>query len=202
MAAALGLIIVNVGIAGLSLGLQALADEPGISADGVDNLRVVDAHVLRGDAPSETGYRELTRQGVTTVVDLRAEHDLDVPVDLLDDLGVDLVALPIRDGQTPTADQVRTFLDVVEQADGLVYLHCGAGVGRTGAMAAAYVVATGQQSRLGALHDNLAVGPPSVEQIFYATSLQTGHFDQPPALITSMSRLLDAPRRLWSRYGV
>lgn len=202
VATALGLVIVNMAIVGLSLGLQALAREPGISADGVDNLRVVDARVLRGDAPSETGYRELARQGVTTVVDLRAEHNLDVPVGLLDGLGVDLVALPIRDGQTPTADQVRAFLDVVASSDGLVYLHCGAGVGRTGAMAAAYVVATGQQSRLTALQDNLAIGPPSVEQIFYATFVQIDRFDQPPALITSVSRVLDAPRRLWSRYGL
>lgn len=197
----LGLLIANLAIAGLSLVLQAVAEEPGIAADGVDNLRRVDDRVLRGDAPSEIGYRALARQGVTTVVDLRAERDLDIPGELLAELGVDRVALPIRDGQTPTADQVRAFLDVVDGADGLVYVHCGAGVGRTGAMVAAYVVATGEQSRLAALRSNLAVGPPSVEQIFYATFLRIDGFDQPPAAITSVSRVLDAPRRLWSRYG-
>jgi hypothetical protein len=198
---ALVLIIANVAIAGLSLVLQALADEPGISADGVEKLRVVDDRVLRGDAPSESGYRSLARQGVTTVVDLRAERDIDVPVELLDELGVERVALPVRDGQTPSAGQVRRFLDVVQHADGLVYVHCGAGVGRTGAMVAAYVVATGGQSRLEALHRNLTVGPPSVEQMFYAAFLQADGFEQPPAVVTSISRALDAPRRLWSRYG-
>jgi protein-tyrosine phosphatase len=198
----LGLIIANLGIAGLSLVLQAAAQDPGVVAEGVDNLRVVDDRVLRGDAPSEIGYRDLAQHGVTTVVDLRAERDLALPVELFDELGVDHVALPIRDGQTPTAGQVRRFLDVVDGAEGLVYVHCGAGVGRTGAMVAAYVVATGQQSRIGALHSNLAVGPPSVEQIYYAAFLQADGFDQPPAAIAAISRFLDAPRRMWSRYGL
>ncbi|WP_406215152.1 hypothetical protein [Streptomyces canus] len=44
-----------------------------------------------------------------------------------------------------------------------MFVHCGAGVGRTGTMAAAYLVKTGEQSS--AVRRNLAVGPPSIEQI-------------------------------------
>src|SRR5690606_9583184 len=101
-----------------------------------------DARVWRGRAPDAPAYAALAEAGVTDVVDLRAERDLDVPEALLDELGVARHHLPIRDGQTPDHADVQAFLAIVEQADGLVYVHCGAGVGRTGSMAAAYLLAT------------------------------------------------------------
>ncbi|MFG3020304.1 hypothetical protein ACGFZQ_17440 [Streptomyces sp. NPDC048254] len=78
-------------------------------------------------------------------------------------------------------------------------MHCGAGVGRTGTMAAAYLVETGQQSPGAAVRRNLAVGPPSIEQIYYGLSLGPGRMRQPPFPVVTVSRLVDAPRRLWSR---
>lgn len=190
----------NLSIAGAWLTAEAAAAEPVAELPGVSNFRVVDAQVVRGDAPSAAGYRALAARGVTTVVDLRAEDDLAVPRDLLDRLDVRRVHLPIRDGQTPTPADVRAFLAAVERADGLVYLHCGAGVGRTGAMAAAYLVETGQASGLEALQRNLAVGPPSLEQVVYAAGLDDGErASQPSPVIEMVSRFLDAPRRIWSR---
>jgi protein-tyrosine phosphatase len=199
---ALILVVANLAVLGLSYAARASLDDAAPAADGVDNLRVVDARVLRGDAPNRTGYRNLAALGVTTIVDLRAEHDLDVPTDLLASLGLEWVHLPVRDGQTPTADQVEAFIEVVAGAAGRVYLHCGAGVGRTGAMAAAYLVGTGQSSAAGALRRNLAVGPPSLEQILYAATLDAGEYEQPPVLVKALSRFLDAPRRIWSRVGL
>ena len=193
------LIAGNLVIAASVLLLRATADASTISVPGVDNMRVVDGRVLRGDAPSDEGYRNLAAMGVTTVVDLRGERDLDVPDELLDSLGIVRVHLPIRDGQTPSPVQVRRFIEVVADAGGLVYLHCGAGVGRTGSMAAAYLVGTGQVSGLAALERNLAVGPPSLEQIVYAASLEGDQFGQPPLVVKAVSRFLDAPRRIWSR---
>jgi protein tyrosine phosphatase (PTP) superfamily phosphohydrolase (DUF442 family) len=196
------LVIGNLTILGLSL--VARADHAGASVEvaGVDNFRVVDDQVFRGDAPTTEGYRSLSGLGVDTVIDLRAERDLHVPEELLDGLGIERVAIPIRDGQTPTAGQVAAMLDAIEYADGKVYVHCGAGVGRTGAMIAAYLVATGQASGGAALEANLSVGPPSLEQIFYASRLESGEQPkQPPLVVEGVSRVLDAPRRIWSRIG-
>jgi hypothetical protein len=75
-----------------------------------------------------------------------------------------------------------------------VFVHCGAGVGRTGAMVASYLVATGQATALQALARNLAVGPPSLEQVWWTGTRDLGH--RPPAVIVGVSRFLDAPRRL------
>jgi protein-tyrosine phosphatase len=169
---------------------------------GVDHLRALDDRVWRGNAPTEEGYADLARAGVRTVVDLRAERDLDVPTDLLAELGLRRVHLPIRDGQTPTTEQVAALLRAVEETDGIVYVHCGAGVGRSGSMSAAYLVAAGSETPTGALRRSLSVGPPSLEQIRYMSTVDTtgaGEDGIVTDTVRAASRVLDAPRRTWSR---
>lgn len=105
----------------------------------------------------------------------------------------------MRDGQTPTPEQVQRLLDTVSESSGPVFVHCGAGVGRTGTMAAAYLVRTGQEDSPGAVWRNLSVGPPSIEQIYYGLMLERERDTaQPPDAVVVMSRIVDAPRRIWS----
>lgn len=170
--------------------------------DGVKNLQAVDAEVWRGAAPSWSAYARLADAGVTTVVDLRAESNVHVDAERLDGMGIRYVNLPIRDGQVPTSEQVERFLREVDASDGVTFVHCGAGVGRTGAMAAAYLVASGKTVGVDAMARNLAVGPPSLEQLVFAATLDSDGTGARPGPLVAASRLLDAPRRLWSRYGV
>ncbi len=158
---------------------------------------MVDGHVLRGAAPSAQGLRDLAALGVTTVVDLRAEADLADRSDLLAELGMERFHLPIRDGQLPSAEQAQELLRIVEDADGAVFLHCGAGVGRTGALTAWYLNATGQTDGAAALRHNLSVGPPSREQIAFSVKTAGGSYDRPGMGVTVLSRVLDGPRRIW-----
>ena len=198
-----GLVVIlaagNVGIAAAYGLVQLTASEDGLDIPGVGHERVVDERLWRGDGPERRGYRELAARGVRTVVDLRAERHLDVPEELLDELDIERVRIPIRDGQTPTRAQVARFLEVMRTTDDLVYVHCGAGVGRTGVMAAAYLAATGQAGRWDVLRRNLAIGPPSLEQVVYAASLQRGGdlARQPGRVVQVVSRLFDGPRRIW-----
>jgi protein tyrosine phosphatase (PTP) superfamily phosphohydrolase (DUF442 family) len=165
----------------------------------VPNFQAVDERLWRGGAPSERGLRSLADAGVTTVIDLRAERGLDVDEALLDELGLNRVAIPMRDGQTPNADQVSRFRRALGQSDGPVFVHCGAGVGRTGTMVASYLVEAYNASGAYAMRRNLAVGPPSIEQLVFAAELDDGTtIRRPPPLVVAVSRVLDAPRRLWS----
>jgi protein tyrosine phosphatase (PTP) superfamily phosphohydrolase (DUF442 family) len=162
--------------------------------DGIHNLRVIDDRVWGGGNPSEEGLEALARNGVTTIVDLRAEpyrHDQD---EFIRSLGIDVIHMEIRDGQTPPDEIVDRFVSTVEQSEGTVYLHCGAGVGRTGTVAAAYLVRTGEASARDAMTRSLAVGPPSLEQLHYLRTHQRA-----PLPIVALSRVLDAPRRIYSR---
>jgi protein-tyrosine phosphatase len=170
------------------------------TVQGVHNFQPVDTEgrLWRGAAPSPAGYRTLAGMGITTVVDLRAENLSPGQLAGPEKAGLDVVRLPIRDGQTPKPAQVQRFLDIVARSSGPVFVHCGAGVGRTGTMAAAYLVQTGEQSSASAVRRNLAVGPPSIEQIYYGLNLGPHKAEQPPLSVVAVSRLVDAPRRMAS----
>jgi protein tyrosine phosphatase (PTP) superfamily phosphohydrolase (DUF442 family) len=200
------MVIGNAAILVPSLLLQWTAGSPtpaaAASVRDVGNLAAVDAKVWRGAAPSSAaGYLSLIAAGVTTVVDLRAEPDARIDQAALREAGLTIVSLPIRDGQTPTRTQIDEFLRLVAASPGTVFVHCGAGVGRTGSVAAAYLVATGQASGAQATLRNLSVGPPSLEQIAFTMRLHGVHADHANAFVVAASRILDAPRRIWTVLG-
>lgn len=193
------LVLGNGGIFAATLIARATDPDSEFDLPGINNFEVVDDDLWRGAAPSVKGYEALATRGVKTVIDLRAEEGIPDERPALDSLGIDLVRIPIRDGQAPSSAQVSSFLDAVGASAGKVFVNCGAGVGRTGTMAAAYLFDSGSASPAQALVRNLAVGPPSLEQLFFVGGLGDGHFSAPPAPVTALSRFLDAPRRLLVR---
>lgn len=181
------------------LGVTAWARQSapsGSTVAGIHHLMRVDDKLWRGSAPGTDGYRYLADQGIRTVVDLRAERLSVAERALPEQAGLSVARMPIRDGQTPTEQEVDRFVRLVRDADGPVYVHCGAGVGRTGSMAAAYLVHTGQATATDAARRTVAVGPPSIEQVYYVLTMDRDDADQPPAAVEAASRLLDAPRRI------
>jgi len=98
---------------------------------------VVDSgHLMRGSWPTAAELSVLRGMGCSTVVNLCEERSQDADVK---SAGMAPVNIPIVDNTIPTTDQVSQFLATVAN-DGLTYVHCEAGKGRTGCMVAAYRV--------------------------------------------------------------
>lgn len=82
--------------------------------------------------PTADALREFAGNGVTTVVNLRTQQEMDnrrqVPYDeaaLLEELGVTYVHIPLGGPDTPyTPAAIEQFAAAVEAAEGEVLLHC------------------------------------------------------------------------------
>jgi protein tyrosine phosphatase (PTP) superfamily phosphohydrolase (DUF442 family) len=172
---------------------RLVGERPTTDMTGVHNFRTVDGETWAGGQPDPDAYEELAGRGVRLVVDLRTGSGDDPREDdpaLLGRLGVDYLALPIPDGHVPSAVQVRRFVAAVRETEGVVFVHCGGGVGRTSALTSAYARSTGAGP---GLLSTAAVGPHTVEQLWYVATGDTN------PLVRRISELLDAPRRAWSR---
>jgi protein tyrosine phosphatase (PTP) superfamily phosphohydrolase (DUF442 family) len=171
----------------------------GVDVAGVRNFRAVDQRVWLGAQPDDDSYRELARRGVTAVVDLRTGADDDPRKDdpgLLRRLGVAHHHLPVPDGHAPTPADVEAFLRVVDEADGVVFVHCGGGVGRTTSLQAAYLAAAGNEP---SVVDLAAVGPMTLEQLWVVATARAERPGRSNAVVRRVSEMLDAPRRGLSR---
>jgi len=88
------------------------------------------------------GWSQLSARGITAVVNMRIEFDDN-------DAGIApprYLYLPTVDDTAPSLEDLQkgvAFIQEEAARGGGVYVHCGAGVGRAAAMAAAYLVGTG-----------------------------------------------------------
>ena len=99
--------------------------------------------VLAGEHPSRAGSSTLHGQGFTHCVDLTGARD-QLPAYAVP--GAVHLQHPIADFGVPTVDGMRATLHAVLaalDAGGTVYLHCKAGIGRTGTVAACLLVEHG-----------------------------------------------------------
>ena len=125
-----------------------------------DAYWVSQGRVLAGGYPG-SGYLEdarpklrwLLEAGVSAFVDLTERGELESYLKVLaeeaDRLGAapEYQRRPIRDATTPTVEAMTEILDAVDaavEAGKMVYLHCVAGLGRTGVVVGCYLVRQGR----------------------------------------------------------
>ena len=122
---------------------------------------LIEGRLLAGEYPGASTERAarpkleaLLRAGIRSFIDLTEPVDLLEPYDTLlseiaGPLGVSVEyrRLPIRDMSIPTRSLMTTILDAIRSdiaAGRPVYFHCWGGIGRTGTVAACWLVEQGQ----------------------------------------------------------
>ncbi len=121
---------------------------------------IVEGQVAAMAKPWPQDVPELRRLGVTAVLSLTER----VPT-ALDAAGFSTLALPVRDFHAPTQAQLGAAVDFIEKAvnsGGACAVHCGAGLGRTGTVVAAWLVRRGRAPRA-AIEEVRRRRPGSVE---------------------------------------
>ena len=115
------------------------------------------------------GLSSMRARGITAVVNMRIEFD---------DQAAGIVPwrylhLRVVDDQAPTLEQLRQGCAFIEEElarDGVVYVHCGSGIGRAATMAVAFLLSTGLTEQeswalIRAKRPFIRPTPPQVEQI-------------------------------------
>lgn len=129
------------------------------------------------DAPE--AVRELLAAGVTLFLDLTHEGELEPYAHLVPPPARHLRA-PIRDLSVPPVDALAATLDAVDEeiaADGVVYVHCWAGCGRTGVVVGCWLVRHGStpHDALERIAETRGLGcPQTLEQRLLIMSWQAG----------------------------
>lgn len=122
------------------------AEDPGAV---IERFSQVDGKLYRGAQPTEEGFRRLRDMGVKVIVNLRLAADAVKTGEqrIVEGLDMKYVNLPVQDGNFFTRSRtvpeavMRSFLELVDGAEGPVFVHCRRGADRTGAVVGMYRVA-------------------------------------------------------------
>ena len=135
---------------------------------GIANFDRVDAKVLRGAQPTNNALVELKKQGVRTIINLRAEGEVwPAEQENVKGAGMTYCPVPMSGWKRPADSDVRKVLDVLEGRDPQhpppAYVHCHYGCDRTGMIIACYRIEHDHWSAEAALREADIFGMASAE---------------------------------------
>ena len=104
----------------------------------IGNFGQMDERFYRGAQPLESDYQALKNLGITTIIDLRNDPTA-YEKGAVEALGMKYVNIPMSGWKSPQQKDVDAFLELVNKEEtGKFFVHCKAGIHRTGVVGAAY----------------------------------------------------------------
>jgi tyrosine-protein phosphatase SIW14 len=121
----------------VALPIMAVA---GSGPSGVGNFQKVDDHVYRGAQPTASGFVNLSKLGIQTVIDLQeGGHRSSAEEKIVKAAGMHYISVPMKGMETPSNESIAKVLAVLENVQtGPVFVHCHRGADRTGGVIACY----------------------------------------------------------------
>ena len=103
--------------------------------------------VLGSSNPTDSQLKRLYHEGFRSIISLldEGEESPNYEIEEVEGMGFKRYSIPVKDFSAPSLDDFKAFLEAVHRAleYGKVLIHCQAGLGRTGTMAAAYWIDKG-----------------------------------------------------------
>ena len=130
-------------IAVFCFSIFAAAQQTAFSTASFPNVKIgnfgqMDERFFRGAQPLESDYQALKDLGVTTVIDLRNDP-MEYEKGAVEALGMTYINIPMSGWKSPQQADIDTFLALVDKPEtGKFFVHCKAGIHRTGVIGAAY----------------------------------------------------------------
>lgn len=104
----------------------------------IGNFGQMDERFYRGAQPLESDFQALKDLGIKTVIDLRNDPTTYEKA-AVEALGMHYVNIPMSGWKSPKDKDLQTFMTLVNDPDtGAFYVHCKAGIHRTGVAGAVY----------------------------------------------------------------
>lgn len=120
---------------GMAQTAPSIKDFPNVK---IKNFGQMDERFYRGAQPLEGDYQALKDLGITTIIDLREDAE-GYSKTIAESLGMKYYNVPMSGWKYPKDSVVDEFMKIVDNAEtGKFFLHCKAGIHRTGVLGAVY----------------------------------------------------------------
>jgi protein tyrosine/serine phosphatase len=104
----------------------------------IQNFGQMDERFYRGAQPNPEDYQSLKDLGITTIIDLRNDPTPYEKTEV-EKLGMKYVNIPMSGWKSPKDKDLETFLNLInDSSTGNFFVHCKAGIHRTGVAGAVY----------------------------------------------------------------